>query len=119
VEATGRFSRRAAFFTDTRLGLALATVRFFAFALADLETLRALPRLADFPLRSFARLGSFRFLRLAMIDPSPWLMWCRACRCDECHTALVTSRQKCRFQFEHGASLTVASAPSHAKQADS
>jgi hypothetical protein len=51
-----------------RLGLALATVRFVAFA--ALTTLRALGRVAEFPLRRFARLGSFpRFLRLAMIPP--------------------------------------------------
>jgi hypothetical protein len=59
--ATGLF--RAAFFTSMGLGLALATV----FACA---ALRALGRVAEFPLRLFARLGSFpRFLRLAMIDP--------------------------------------------------
>ena len=61
---------RAAFFTGMGLGLglALAAVRFVAFA--DLATLCALGRVAEFPLRRFARLGSFpRFLRLAMIDP--------------------------------------------------
>ena len=58
------------FFTVARLGLALATFRFVAFALADFATLRALPRLAEFPLRSFARFCTFdRFLRLAMIAP--------------------------------------------------
>jgi len=46
--------------------LALATVRFVAFA--ALATLRALPRLAE--LRSFARFCTFdAFLRLAMIAP--------------------------------------------------
>jgi hypothetical protein len=63
--ATGCFSRRAAFFTGARLGLALATVRFLV---ADFATFRGLPRLAEFPLRSFARFCTFdRFLRLAMI----------------------------------------------------
>jgi hypothetical protein len=53
-----------------RLGLALAAVRFVALA-----TLRALPRLAEFPLGSFPRFCTFdRFLRLAMIDP-PWLVF--------------------------------------------
>jgi hypothetical protein len=62
--ATGCFTFRAAFFTGARLGLALATVRFAAFA-----TLRALPRLAE--LRSFARFCTFdAFLRLAMIRPA-------------------------------------------------
>ena len=42
--ATGCFTFRAAFFTGAGLGLALATVRFVAFA--ALDTLRALPRLA-------------------------------------------------------------------------
>src|ERR1700720_1475882 len=66
--ATGRFTFRAAFFTGAGLGLALATVGFVAFA--ALATLRALPRLAEFPLRSFARFCTFdAFLRLAMIDP--------------------------------------------------
>ena len=46
--ATGRFTFRAAFFTGAGLGLALATVGFVAFA--ALATLRALPRLAEFPL---------------------------------------------------------------------
>jgi hypothetical protein len=63
--ATGRFIFRAAFFTGARLGLALAIVRFAAFA-----TLRALPRLADFAPRTLARLCTFDpFLRLAMIFP--------------------------------------------------
>jgi len=65
--ATGCFIRsfRAAFFTGARLGLGLATVRG-----AALAPLRALPHLAEFPLRSFARLGTFDpFLRLAVIDP--------------------------------------------------
>jgi hypothetical protein len=48
----------------------VATVRFVAFALADLDALRALLRLAEFPLRNFARFCTFDpFLRLAMIDP--------------------------------------------------
>jgi hypothetical protein len=61
--ATGCFIRRAGFFT----GLAL---RFVAFA--DFATLRGLGRAAEFPLRRFARFGSFpRFLGLAMIAPLP------------------------------------------------
>jgi hypothetical protein len=61
---TGCFTFRVAFFTGVRLGLALATVR-----------LRALPRLAEFPLRSFARFCTFDcFLRLAMIAPAS--VWC-------------------------------------------
>jgi hypothetical protein len=76
VSTAGSFIRRttfgAAFFTVTRLGLALATVRFGAFA--ALDTLRALPRLAEFPLRSFVRFCTFdAFLRLAMIEPL-WLL---------------------------------------------
>jgi hypothetical protein len=64
---TGCFIRsfRAAFFTGARLGLALATVRF----VAALDTLRAFPRLAELPLRCFARCTFDAFLRLAMIDP--------------------------------------------------
>ena len=67
VSTAGFFTRRttfgAAFFTGAGLSLALATV----FACA---ALRALGRLAEFPLRRFARFGSFpRFLLLAMIDP--------------------------------------------------
>jgi hypothetical protein len=51
---------------------AFATVRFVGFARA---ALRALPRLAAFPLRSLARLCTFDpFLRLAMIYPLVWLM---------------------------------------------
>jgi hypothetical protein len=66
--ATGCFTFRAAFFTGAGLGLALAIVRFVAFA--ALDALRALPRLAELPLRSFARFCTFDgFLRLAMIDP--------------------------------------------------
>jgi len=58
-----------------RLGLALATVRFVAFPRADLDSLLALPRVAEFPLGSFPRFCTFdRFLRLAMIDPLFWLM---------------------------------------------
>src|SRR6516225_11768347 len=61
--ATGCFTFPAAFLTGARLGLALATV----FACA---ALRALPRLAEFPLRSFPRFCTFDpFLRLAMIVP--------------------------------------------------
>jgi hypothetical protein len=68
--ATGCFTFRAAFFTGPGLGLALATARF-----AVLATLRALLRLAEFALRSLARLCTFDpFLRLAMIDPPFWLM---------------------------------------------
>src|SRR6516165_9803133 len=68
--ATGCFTFRTAFFTDARLGLALATTRF-----AVLATLRALPRLAEVALRSLARLCTFDpFLRLAMIDPLDWLL---------------------------------------------
>jgi CspA family cold shock protein len=68
--ATGCFKRRAAFFTGARLGLALAGVRFDAFPRAALDTLRALPGLAEFALRSFPRLSTFDpFLRLAMIAP--------------------------------------------------
>ena len=65
--AIGCFTFRAVFFARARLGLALATVRFAAFARADL---RALPRLAEFPLNSFPRFCTFaRFLRFAMIAP--------------------------------------------------
>jgi len=67
--ATGCCTFRAAFFTGAGLGLALVAVRF-----AALATLRALPRLVEFALRSFARLCTFDpFLRLAMIDPPVWL----------------------------------------------
>ena len=68
IGATGRLIRRAAFFTGARFGLALATVRFAVFARA---AFCALPRLAGFPLRSFARFDPF--FRLAMIDPF-WLV---------------------------------------------
>src|SRR6266576_2306777 len=64
---TGCFTFRAAFFTGAGLGLALAIVRFVAFA--ALDPLRALPRLAEFALRSFARCTFDPFLRLAMIAP--------------------------------------------------
>src|SRR5262249_59458911 len=61
--ATGCLTFRAAFFTGVRLGFAFATV----FACA---ALRALPRLAEVPLRGFARFCSFDlFLRFAMIVP--------------------------------------------------
>jgi hypothetical protein len=67
---TGWFTFRAAFFTGARLGFAFATVRFVAFPRAALATLRALPRFAEFLLRSLARLCTFDpFLRLAMIRP--------------------------------------------------
>jgi hypothetical protein len=63
--ATGCFTFRAACFTGAGLGLVLAAVRF-----AALAPLRALPRFAEFALRSFARFCTFdAFLRLAMIDP--------------------------------------------------
>jgi hypothetical protein len=66
--AADGFTFRAAFFTGAGLGLAVAAVRFVAFA--ALDTLRALPRAADFALRSFARFCTFdAFLRLAMIAP--------------------------------------------------
>jgi hypothetical protein len=69
--AIGCFTFRATFFTGARLGFALATVRFVAFA--ALATLRALPRLAEFPLRSFARFCTFDvFLRLAIDRPLFW-----------------------------------------------
>jgi hypothetical protein len=67
---TGCFTFCAAFFTGAGLGLALATVRLVAFARADFATLRALPRVVDFPFDSFPRLCAFaRFLLLAMIRP--------------------------------------------------
>ena len=63
--AIGCFTFRVAFFTGAGLGLALAAVRF-----AALATLRALPRLAGFALRSLVLLCTFDpFLRLAIIDP--------------------------------------------------
>jgi hypothetical protein len=54
---TGALPFPAIFFTGARLGLALATVRLVAFARADL---RALPRLAEFALRGFARFRPIR-----------------------------------------------------------
>jgi len=61
---TGCFTFRAAFFAGAGLGLAPATVRFVAFPFAAFVTLRALPRLAELPLRSFARFCTFDcFLR--------------------------------------------------------
>ncbi len=58
---------RAAFFTRAVLE-ALAAVLFVAFA--ALDTLRGLPRLAEFALRTFPRFCTFdAFLRLAMIHP--------------------------------------------------
>ena len=72
----GCLIRRAAFFTGARLGLALATARFAAFA-----TFATLLRLAEFALRSFARPCTFDpFLRLAMIHPR--FGWCAATRID-------------------------------------
>src|SRR5215469_11168819 len=63
--AIGCFTFRAAFFTGAGLGLALATARFAAFTI-----LRPLPRLAEFPFRTLARLFTFDpFLCLAMIAP--------------------------------------------------
>jgi len=63
--ATGCFTFRAVFFTGAGFGLA---VRFVAFA--DFPALLALPRLAEFTLRSFPRFCTFDpFLRLAMIAP--------------------------------------------------
>jgi hypothetical protein len=71
------FTFRTAFFVGAGLGFALATVRFVAFPRADLATLRALGRVAEFPLRRFARFCTFdAFLRLAMIvPPSGWCPW--------------------------------------------
>jgi hypothetical protein len=67
---TGWFTFRAAFFAGVRLGFALATVCFAGAAL------RALPRLAEFPLRNFARFCTFdAFLRLAMIDTPCSAIW--------------------------------------------
>jgi hypothetical protein len=58
---------RTSFVTVPRLDLAFATVRF---VVADFASLRALPRLAKFPFRGFARFCTFDpFLRLAMIVP--------------------------------------------------
>jgi hypothetical protein len=73
VSRTGSFrtSFPGAFFTAARFGLDLATVRFVAFA--DFATVAALPRLAEFPLRSLPRFCTFAlFFRLAMIAPH----WC-------------------------------------------
>jgi hypothetical protein len=65
---TDCFTFRAAFFTGAGLGLDLAAIGFVAFA--ALDTLRGLPRLAEFALRSLVRLCTFDpFLRLAMITP--------------------------------------------------
>jgi hypothetical protein len=73
IGAVGCFTFRAAFFTGARLGFGFATVRFVVFACV---ALRAQPRLAEFPLRSFARFCTFdAFLRFAMIDPrSGWYL---------------------------------------------
>jgi hypothetical protein len=63
----GLFDPPAAFFTGARFGLVLATVCFAAFAR---ENLRAFPRVAEFPLRSFPRFCTFDFfLRLASGQP--------------------------------------------------
>jgi len=68
---TGCLTFREGFFTGVRLDFALATVRFVAFA--DLDTLRALTRLAEFPRR--ARFCTFdAFLRLAIIAPLVWFV---------------------------------------------
>ena len=70
TRADGGTSLCTGFFTVARLGLALATIRFVAFALRDFDALRALPRLAELPLRSFTRLCTFDpCLRLATIAP--------------------------------------------------
>src|SRR6516225_2888252 len=117
--ATGCFTFPAAFFTGARLGLALATV----FACA---ALRALPRLAEFPLRSFPRFCTFNpFLRLAMIvpdlvgdpqigskgnRPSPAkppnelspdfsLSGCRACRSEPLAPLALTRLAQARLRF--------------------
>ena len=75
----GCLIRRAGFFTGERLGLALATARFAAFA--TFATLRALLRLTEFALRSFARPCTFDpFLRFAMI--ALWSGSCSATRID-------------------------------------
>ena len=67
VSTTGATILRAAFFTGARFGLALAIVRFAAFAAF---ALRALPRVAEFPLRGLACFCTFdRFLRLVIIAP--------------------------------------------------
>ena len=73
AEAAGRFIRRtsfrAAFVSIAGLGMASTTGRFVDFPLADLDTFRASPRVAEFPLRSCVRFGSFFcFCRLTMID---------------------------------------------------
>ena len=96
--ATGCLIRRATFFTDAGLGLALAIVRFAA---ADFATLRGLPRLAEFPLRSFARFGSFDpFLRLAMINPL------RLVPIQATYTALLVKEQTAKSrQLIHRAAL--------------
>src|SRR5262249_53561633 len=66
------------FFTGTRLGLVLATVRFLALARTDL---RALPRLVEFPLGGFPCFCTFDFfLRLAMISPASWCSATRTTR---------------------------------------
>jgi hypothetical protein len=79
--AIGRLIRRAAFFIGARFGLALAIVRVFARA-----PLWALPRLAELPFRSFARLCTFdAYLRLAMMD-SFWLVLSDAAMFDQSQT---------------------------------
>jgi hypothetical protein len=71
--------RRAAFFAGVRFDF----VRFAAFARA---ALRALPRRAEFPLRSFARFCTFDpLLRLAMIDPL-WVVLRNALMLDQSQT---------------------------------
>ena len=70
--ATGCFTFRTSVRLGLGLGLALATVRF-----AALDTLRALPRLAEFPLGNFPRFCTFdRFLRFATIStPLSEFLW--------------------------------------------
>ena len=66
----GCFTFGAALFPSPRLGLDLATLRFAVWA-----TFRALLRLAEFPLRSLARLCTFDFfLRLAILAPG-WFVF--------------------------------------------
>jgi hypothetical protein len=89
--AADGFTFRAAFFAGAGLGLALATVRFIALA-----PLRALPRLAELPLRSFARFCTFdAFLRLAMITPLVLRNDTTVQVATRCQTRVIT-----RFQLE-------------------
>ena len=70
--ATGCFTFRAAFFPGALFGLVLATARLVAFARATLDSLRAIPRVADFA-PNFPLFCTFDRSRLAMI---PWSGWC-------------------------------------------